>query len=290
MPTASTAESVTLLRAAGALQPEQDLRNPDLLASRILPWWPPLSAMVKVPGLRTLIGRTIRKKAAAGMWYEVARTKYMDDVLSDSIAAGAGQVVLLGAGFDSRAHRMREEIGSASVFEVDRPHMSVRKQKRVRGLPKADVRYLSANLEEDDLGEVLQQGGFDPAVRTVVLWSGVTPYLRAEGVETTLRWFARLAPGSSLAFDYCWQEILDGTAVIPEAQAVLRQVAARGEPWRWGVRRGRVDELLAAHRLHLVEDLEAAAAQRRYLTRSDGSVQGPIWFFGGFAHARVPEQ
>ncbi|WIX92963.1 SAM-dependent methyltransferase [Amycolatopsis sp. DG1A-15b] len=290
MPTASTAESVTLLRAAGALQPERELRNPDLLASRILPWWPPLRALIKVPGLRLLIARAIRKKWAAGMWYEVIRTKYMDDVLSASTAAGATQVVLLGAGFDSRAHRMQKEIGTASVFEVDQPHMSVRKQERVRALPGYGVRYLAVDLEEGDLTGVLQKAGFDPAVRTVVLWSGVTPYLRAEGVEATLRWFARLAPGSSLVFDYCWQEILDGTAVIPEAQAVLRQVAARGEPWRWGIRRGGVEELLAAHGLQLVEDLESAAAQRRYLTRSDGSVQGPIWFFGGFVHAQVPGQ
>ncbi|UOX93155.1 SAM-dependent methyltransferase [Amycolatopsis sp. FBCC-B4732] len=288
MPTISTAESVTLLRAAGALQPERELRNPDLLASRVLPWWPPLPALIKVPGIRLLISRAIRKKHAAGMWYEVIRTKYMDDVLSASTAAGASQVVLLGAGFDSRVHRLRKALGTASVFEVDQPHMSARKQECVRTLPEHGVRYVTVDLEKEDLDGVLQSAGFDQTLRTVVLWSGVTPYLRAESVETTLRWFARLAPGSSLVFDYCWQEILDGTAVIPEAQAILRQVAARGEPWRWGIRRGRAEELLAAHRLHLVEDLEAAAAQRRYLTRPDGSVQGPIWFFGGFVHAQVP--
>jgi len=285
MPKIPTAESVALFRAAGALHPEPGLRNPDRLAARLLPWRPPVRALVKVPGLRRAISRAVRRKWAAGMWYEVIRTKYMDDVLS---AAGAAQVVLLGAGFDSRAHRMRPEIGAATVFEVDQPEMSARKQERVRRLPRSEVRYLAADLEKDDLAAVLRTGGFDPEEKTVVLWSGVAPYLRPEGVETTLRWFARLAPGSELVFDYCWQEILDGTTVIPEAEAVLRDVAARGEPWRWGIRKGHAEQLLDAHRLTLVEDLEVAAAQRRYLTRADGSVQGPVWFFGGFLHARVP--
>ncbi|EME64503.1 class I SAM-dependent methyltransferase [Amycolatopsis decaplanina] len=286
----STAESVTLFRAAGALQPERELRNPDLYASRILPWWPPLRASIKIPGLRHVVSRAIRRKWAAGLWYEVVRTKYMDGVLSASTAGGATQVVLLGAGFDTRAHRMRQEIGTASVFEVDQPHMSARKQQRACALPDSRVRYLAADLEEDDLAEVLHKGGYDPSAKTVVLWSGVTPYLRQEGVDTTLRWFAQQAPGSSLVFDYCWREILDGRAEIPQAQAVLRDVASRGEPWRWGIQRGRANELLAAHRLELVEDLEGAEAQRRYLTRADGSVQGPIWFFGGFVHAQVSDR
>jgi methyltransferase (TIGR00027 family) len=290
MPKISTAESVTLFRAAGALQPERELRNPDLFASRILPWWPPLRASIKVPGLRHVVSRAIRRKWAAGLWYEVIRTKYMDGVLSASTAAGATQVVLLGAGFDTRAHRMRKEIGTASVFELDQPHMSARKQERARALPESRVRYLAADLEEDDLAEVLHKGGFDPSAKTVVLWSGVTPYLRQEGVDTTLRWFAQQAPCSSLVFDYCWQEVLDGTTVIPEAQAVLQDVASRGEPWRWGIRRGCANELLAAYRLDLVEDLEGAEAQHRYLTRTDGSVQGPIWFFGGFVHAQVSDR
>lgn len=290
MPTISTAETTTLLRAAGALLPERDLRNPDRLASRLLPWRPPFHALIKVPGLRLVIRQAIRRKWAAALWYEVIRTKYMDDVLSAAVSAGATQVVLLGAGFDSRAHRMRAQIRTASVFEVDQAHMSARKQERIRALPEASVRYVAADLEEDDLPGVLREGGFDPAARTVVLWSGVTPYLRPEGVEATLRWFARQAPGSSLVFDYCWQEILDGTTVIPEARAVLREVASRGEPWRWGIRKGHAKELLATYGLRLVEDLEGAAAQRRYLTRPDGSVQGPIWFFGGFVHAQVPGQ
>ncbi|GHF76718.1 methyltransferase (TIGR00027 family) [Amycolatopsis bartoniae] len=284
VPGSSTAETAALLRAVGALLPESGPRNPDVLAARLLPWSPSARALVKVPGLRLLIRRAVLRKWPAALWYEVVRTIHLDEVLTAELATGAAQVVLLGAGLDSRAHRLR--LGDARVFEVDQAPMSAWKRHRARHLPGADIRYLAANLHDDDLAEALAGGGFEPTARTVVVWSGVTPYLRTEGVEATLRWFARQAPGSSLVFDYCWQEALDGT--IPEARAAMRDVAARGEPWRWGIPRGRADDLLTSFGLQLVEDLEVAEAQRRYLTRPDGSVQGPVWFFGGFVHARVP--
>ncbi|WP_018684147.1 class I SAM-dependent methyltransferase [Actinokineospora enzanensis] len=287
MPTTSTAETTTLLRAAGALLPDQSLRGPDVLAARLLPWRPLGRALIKVPGLRSRVARAVLRNWPSALWYEVARTRYMDDVVRAEVAAGARQVVILGAGFDTRAYRLRSLFADAAVYEVDQAEVSELKQARAGKLGTADVRYVVTDFNEEDLAAAMARGGFDPGVRSVVVWSGVTPYLEEHGVVRTLRWFASQASGSSIVFDYAWREIVEGTEELSDASTVMRNVAARGEPWRWGIRKGCAAEFLGSFGLVVAEHLDMTEAQERYLRRTDGGVQGPVWTFGGFAHARV---
>ena len=48
----------------------------------------------------------------------VARARFVEDLISEQIAAGVSQVVLLGAGLDTLAER-RPEL-AVRIFEVDR--------------------------------------------------------------------------------------------------------------------------------------------------------------------------
>ncbi|RSN29141.1 SAM-dependent methyltransferase [Amycolatopsis sp. WAC 04169] len=288
MSPASTAETATLLRAAGSLLPQREVRGPDTLAAYMLPWRLSVRTLVKVPGLRALIVNAVRRRKPGALWFELVRTRYMDDILLQEIRQGADQVVILGAGFDSRAHRMRADLQDVVVYEVDRPALSQRKQARVRSLPAADVRYVTIDFNDGNLHRVLSDRGFDPTRRTIVIWSGVVPYLKQRGVEATLRWLAAQSPGSSIVFDYCWQEVLDDPGQIPEADEAMRDVASRGEPWLSGIPRGTAASFVHAFGLSVVEDLDLADGQARYLTLPNGARQGPIWTFGGFVHACVP--
>lgn len=272
----STAEATTLFRATGALA-----SGPDRLAARLLPWSPSLAMLVKLPVARHLMPTALNWIMPGAVGFELTRTTYMDRVLAEEVRAGATQVVVLGAGFDSRAYRMAGELAGTQVFEVDHPTMSARKRARVRaaltrGLPD-NITYIGVDLEHDDLAESLARNGYDPAVRSVVIWSGVSIYLEPETVDATLRWMAAQAPGSCIVFDYCWQEVVDGTAATPIARAVMRSTAARGEPWRSGLPRGQVGEYLAARGLDADEIIESLDAD-----------VGSGWHFGGFARARVP--
>lgn len=281
---ASTAEAATLLRAAGALIADPALRGPDTLAGRFIPWSTRASALVKVPGLRLLLLAALRRRMPGALWFEVVRTRHMDAVVAAEVAAGARQVVVLGAGLDSRPYRM--DLAGASVYEVDHPAMSAVKRRRLRavfGSVPPGVRYATADLEADGLAESLAGCGFDPAARTVAVLSGVAPYLSPEGVDRTLRWVATLGRGSAVVFDYCWQEVIDGDTRHADALDVVRWVAARGEPWRSGIPEGGVAAYLAERGLHLAEDLAIPDARDRHLPGSGV----PVWEFGAFATARV---
>ena len=139
-------------------------------------------------------------------------------------------------------------------------------------------------MDTQDLGERLAAHGFDPAARTIVLWSGVTPYLEPEGVESSLRWFAAgTGVGSAICFDYLWKEMLDGDDSFYGAAQLRKHVAAGGEPFRFGIPRGASGEFVARFGLVLEEDLGPVDAQERLLHGA-----GQPYGFGGMALVRNP--
>ena len=143
---------------------------------------------------------------------------------------------------------------------------------------------MQVDFNTQDLGERLAAHGFDPQARTIVLWSGVTPYLEAEGVESSLRWFkAGTGSGSAICFDYVWKEMVDGDDSFHGAAQLRRRVAASGEPFKFGIPRGAAAEYVGRFGLVLEEDLGPQDAQERLLHGA-----GEPYGFGGMALVRNP--
>ena len=103
-----------------------------------------------------------------------------------------------------------------------------------------------------------------------------------------LGFVGRQAPGSSIVFDYCWREMIEGDDSFYGA-AQLRRLAERmGEPLVFGILRGRAAEFLSEHGLELKDEVDAEELKRRYLTGPDGRLAGEPYGFGSIALARVP--
>ena len=114
------------------------------------------------------------------------------------------QLVILGAGLDSRAWRL-DCLKDTVVFEVDHPSTQDWKRSRSASIPyKAkDVRFIALDFERENLAFLLKNAQFDPSKRTFWLWEGVTMYLRPQGVSANLAAFSTLsAPGSRIALTY----------------------------------------------------------------------------------------
>ena len=162
-----------------------------------------------------------------------ARTTFFDQALADSLE-DAEQVVLLGAGWDTRAYGLPESVG---VYEVDAP--DTQHQKRAL-LAEADVdpgpvTFVAADFNTESWLDRLGAEGFDPARKTFVLWEGVTYYLQPEAVADTLRAVATLAPGSQVAFDYFsrgWVEGSDAPLFVKMMRPALKLT---GEEWEFGI-------------------------------------------------------
>jgi methyltransferase (TIGR00027 family) len=144
------------------------------------------------------------------------------------------------------------------------------------------VRYVEVDFNREDLAERLAAHGFDREARSIVLWSGVTPYLEEEGVVATLEWFAAgTGPGSAICFDYLWQEVVDGDDSYYGAKQLRARVEAGGEPFRFGIPRGETAKFVERFGLVLEEDLGPEEAHQRILHGA-----GEPYGFGGMALVR----
>ncbi len=253
---------------------------------------PPLRLAVllaQVPLLGRIVPRFIDYRWPGARSSGVARTRLIDDLLAAALAGGVQQVVLLGAGFDCRAHRL-PGIDRSRVFEIDRPATLAAKQARLRRrLPRlpGHVVFVEADLEHEDLEPVLRTAGFDPSACAFFVWEGVTNYLTTDAVDATLRRVAALAaPGSRLLFTYVHRGLLDGSIAFPGGRRLSRTLRRIGEPWTFGLDPAEVSGFLAQRGFRLLEDWGAADYRARYLGRRADRLRGYEFYRAALAEAR----
>ncbi|WP_261676195.1 class I SAM-dependent methyltransferase [Streptomyces lusitanus] len=131
------------------------------------------------------------------------RTRVLDDFVLQSAGAGARQVVLLGAGLDTRAFRL-DLPADCVVYEIDRAGVLAFKEQVLASLsaaPEVKRVPVPADLREDWAG-ALTTAGYDPAAPSVWLAEGLLFYLPGPAETHLLDTVDRLtAPGSALAFE-----------------------------------------------------------------------------------------
>jgi methyltransferase (TIGR00027 family) len=131
------------------------------------------------------------------------RTVHIDRMIRERLDE-VRQIVLLGAGYDTRALGLLRE-GPVEVFELDRPKTQRLKVAALReaGLEADNVRFIEVDFGREDPWGRLRSAGFDPSAPTLFLWEGVTLYLSEEDVRAVLREVRSHAPtGSSLVADF----------------------------------------------------------------------------------------
>ena len=284
----STAQLTTFARAVAFLEADPQLRGPDHLAVRFLD--PPLAWATRSRLLRRLAIRLYDRKLPGAYLYTIARTRHIDAILRRELEDGTGQVVILGAGCDSRAYRFHDRFPAARFFEVDYPATSAAKLRKVTALfgrPPEHVSYLAADLTVETLAAALLRARRDPAGRTIFIAEGLTMYLTAAGVDEIMACVAhRAGPDSSIIFDYVFRSILDGDSTLYGAEEAIRLVRKRSEPFLFGVEAGGVGRFLRQRGLECVEELGPADVERTYLRRRDGTLIGRSVGYWALAHAR----
>jgi methyltransferase (TIGR00027 family) len=142
------------------------------------------------------VGRLARRiRGVTGLTgYIVGRHAWMDERLERFLEL-PGEVLILGAGYDTRALR----IGRARYWEVDHPATAARKRRRA---PRYPAMRVDVDFQQHDLAERLRDAGFPTGARIFVVWEGVTMYLSRAAFRQTLAHLADLCgPGSELVLD-----------------------------------------------------------------------------------------
>lgn len=268
----ATAQAVTLYRAL-------EMRRP--AAERIVtdPFAPLFLTAGSRAALRPLtVAAPLRDLAAqhdlGGLGtYVLCRHRFIDTHL---LAAGFDQLLILGAGYDSRAYRFARELGDRPVYEVDLAPLSRRKAAIVASHPEFavnSVNRVEIDFRTQTLTDRLDFAGFEPGRRTFVVWEGVVPYLDSAAVESTLSALAALlGSGSTLALD-----LWDGTGgpgpLAPIRRLGARAIALIGEPVTYGVTPGAAPALLGAHGFTVSDIADAGELSVRYATRGRRSFE-----------------
>jgi methyltransferase (TIGR00027 family) len=156
-----------------------------------------------------------RARAIAGYDTMALRVLAIDAELERALAAGCRQLVILGAGLDTRAFRMAALAG-CDVFEVDHPATQAYKRRKAEALPRRSrsLTFLAVDFERDDLLARLAASGHHAELPTAWIWEGVVMYLSLDALRGSLAAMARAsAPGSRLLLHY-------HTPLDPETAAV----------------------------------------------------------------------
>lgn len=215
-------------------------------------------------------------------------TSYIDDYVKKGVRERVRQIVIMGAGYDTRALRI-EELKTIKVFEVDAPPMQMEKKNKVLEiighLPEhivyIPINFLKENL--DDLKRKLSENDYDPQQKSLFILECVVSFLNETVAKDILRFIASFSgKGSSVIFNY--------TQNTPEYQKIQEEVkkmdllpASSSEP-RYTLTPEQASKMLEDQGFSQITNLSLEQIRRQY---RKGEVTLSLTFY--MAHAVVGE-
>ena len=206
----------------------------------------------------------------------ICRTRFIDDLIEESTSAGIEQYVILGAGYDSRAYRLKLP-PKLKIFEVDQPE--VQGIKRLK-LPKSisnrkNIIYVSIDFNNQSLKEQLLDAGFDESKSTIYTLEGVSQYIPKEALSSTLKELATLNANSNskIFISYVNKLLLEDSKACfgmgysrPEKAIKFITNGAKkvGEPWISFYSAKEIQNLLSENGFIVIENQTLADLNSKY--------------------------
>ena len=197
----------------------------------------------------------------------MARVRYFDDFTKKSINEGIEQLVVLGAGYDTRAYRIGE-LKNIKVFEVDHPNTQSFKIKKIGEifdyLPK-HVTYVPVDFEKDTLGQKLLDNGYNSSKKTLFIMEGLIMYIPPRAVAKTLLFIVENSgKGSQVIFDYYPESVVDGTCKLEIGTNIRNHVAEQGEPLQFGIKEEKIEDFLTEFGFSNVQNVTSKDYKKAY--------------------------
>ena len=257
-----TAMYVALARSVATHEAALSLACRDPVAHRLLPR--SLRMLARMAALSPTTARALRYSQLGMFDHHAMRTALIDQALHAALERGAEQLVLLGAGLDTRGHRM-PALSNTVVFELDHAHTQDYKRVRVGSLAHGarEIRYASCDFEQAGVAQALRGVGFDAMRPSCVIWEGVTMYLQESAVERMLSLLSQLcAPRSTLIATYLLRSTrAPSMRNWSVTRGLLRVVA---EPLRFDASVAGMAERLRRHSFDTLGDVLPLAEARSF--------------------------
>jgi methyltransferase (TIGR00027 family) len=161
------------------------------------------------------------------------RTRYFDDQLEHAIAGGCRQVVILGAGLDTRAER--KTAPGVAYFEIDDANTLGFKRERLEAAGyKAVATFIPGDYVASGVLPLVEANGFDRTLPTFFIWEGNTMYLTREMDMNVLRELKNGLASFGIAFDYMSDDVIACATGDDGVTGFVERFAAMGAPWITG--------------------------------------------------------
>lgn len=266
-----TAQGTRLMRAISYYEKNPCYKSGDYVAPLLLPWL--LHAAARHGFTRKLLQKRFFK--VPGIYeFVIARTKFIDDIFA-RFAVDAEQVLIFGAGFDSRALRFRDKLAGAKVFELDAP---VTQQAKINRLKEINVEmpenltFVSVDFTKESLATRLDEAGFQKGKRCLFLLEGLIYYLDRQSVDSTFKLLTGFSGNNSLlVFDYASAAAVRQENIDPRIKEHYQSLARAGEKPGFAIE-GDIRDFLDKYDFALADDMDDATLVDRYFAKEDFGV------------------
>jgi methyltransferase (TIGR00027 family) len=237
-----------------------------------------LKLLLLIPLIRRFFSQFIAPKGVYE--YTIARTRYIDAIFIEVLADGFDQILIFGAGFDTRALRFRTEAGNTKIFELDVPITQKAKleqyDKRGLSIP-TNVEFVSIDFDKESLSEKLEEAGFCKDRRSLFVLEGLLMYLQPDSVDETFKVIERFAgKGSEVVFDYVRAPVLRQAGSYYGEREIVKSVSKAGEWWHFGIEEDELEQFLKKYGLRVSEHKNPQALEMMYFTDASGENVGRI--------------
>ena len=202
--------------------------------------------------------------------YIIVRTAFFDELFMDALKDQFPQIVMLGAGYDSRAYRFAKSNRGIKIFELDASPTQERKIKCLKAahisIPK-EVQYIPINFMNESLSGVLEKAGYKNQERALFLWEGVSYYLDRDSAMETLGFVSRSHNDSIIAFDYTISLSDENINEYYGANELMKSMKEHheNEGLLFSIKHGEIEAFLAQMNLKLIQHMDNEAIEAKYL-------------------------
>ena len=252
--------------------------GPDYLAEHFLP--PHFRFFLRFKKIRENTKNKLNGFLPGLNEFMIARTAYFDGLFVEALKKDFPQIVLLGAGYDSRAYRFAKLNRDTTIFELDISPTQNRKKtclKKARIDIPQGVKLVPIDFNKESLKDVLGKAGFEGKEKTLFIWEGVSYYLDAESVDATLGFVSHTShPDSIIAFDYTVTFSEENLATYYGAKEFAQTMKEHhaNEELMFSIEEGAIESFLDRSNLKMIEHLNNEEIEKKFLTMDSGALIG----------------
>lgn len=229
-----------------------------------------LDTVLNSKPLRPLAAALERATVPGIKLHYALRKRCLEEIALDALRDGLRQVVVIGAGFDTLALRLHEAFSETKFFEIDHPATQRVKRRVVEKhhAAKRNLQFISLDLAHGNLESgLLSSADYQPEMDTLFVAEGLLMYLAPAEIDLILQ-FIRSHSGTKSRFAFTFMETQsDGRIGFRESsRAVDAWLRLRGESFKWGSKRERIGDYLAARGFTVRDIITSETLRNKYLT------------------------